>query len=145
MRSDAREIFKQTLSQSGLKLTRQRERVFDYVLTAAKHSKAQDIYEALKKKDASIGRATVFRTLRLLEKAGFADRLAFENGCAGYENKFARAHHDHMICVECRKVIEFYDPSIEQAQKKAARKIGFETLWHRHEIFGKCRRCRSSL
>jgi Fur family ferric uptake transcriptional regulator len=66
----------------------------------------------------------------------------FADGRHGYEHKFARPHHDHMICVECSQVIEFSNPTIEKLQDDIAKHYEFAPLWHRHEIFGKCRKCR---
>ncbi len=139
--SDPKLVFLQLLETKGLKATKQRQLVLDYLLNSKKHASPEDIYRDLCKKDRSIGRATVFRTLHLLEESGFAEKISFGDGRHGYEFKFGRPHHDHMICVECNTVIEFINDTIERIQHKLAQTHKFSPLWHRHEIFGRCHEC----
>ncbi len=141
MKVDPQKVFRQELEARGLKFTRQRREILDYLLRARKHMTPEDIYRDLSKRDAGLGRATVFRTLRVLEEAGFADKIQFADGRQAYEHKFARPHHDHMICMQCKAVIEFTNPVIERLQGQIAREFQFTPVWHRHEIFGKCRKC----
>lgn len=141
MKSDPQKVFRQALEARGLKFTRQRRGILEYLLRARKHVTPEQIYRDMSRADAELGRATVFRTLRLLEESGFADKIHFADGRQAYEHKFARPHHDHMICVECRDVIEFSNPTIERIQGRIAREYQFEPAWHRHEIFGRCRKC----
>lgn len=143
MKTDPQSVFRQSLEKKGLKCTRQRVLILDYLLKARKHVTPDEIYLDLNKKDRTLGRATVFRTLHLLEKAGFADNISFPDGRKAYEHKFSRPHHDHMICVECREVIEFSNPTIERIQDEISEKFHFSPLWHRHEIFGRCQKCAS--
>ena len=141
MKPEPQKVFQQLLESKGLKFTKQREEILDYLLRAKKHVTPEQIYRDLNRKDPSLGRATVFRTLRLLEDSGFANRISFPDGRQGYEHKFARPHHDHMICVECSDVIEFSNSTIEKLQDQITRRFGFAPIWHRHEIFGRCRKC----
>lgn len=141
MKSEPHKVFEQLLNSKGLKVTKQRKDILDYLLKAKKHVTPEDIYRDLNRKDASIGRATVFRTLHLLEDAGFADKIQFADGRLAYEHKFSRPHHDHMICVECSNVFEFSNSTIEKIQEEISKKFQFKPLWHRHEIFGRCKKC----
>ena len=141
MKIDPHQVFQQLLESKGLKTTQQRRDILNYLLKAEKHVTAEEIYRDLTKKDSSIGRATVFRTLHLLEDAGFADKIQFPDGRQAYEHKFSRPHHDHMICVECSEVIEFSNSTIEKIQNELSKKFHFRPLWHRHEIFGRCKKC----
>ena len=141
MKSQPHEVFRQYLESQGLKLTKQRTEILDYLLRARDHATPERIHADLRAQDPLLGRATVFRTLHLLEKAGFAGKILFPDGSHGYEHKFARPHHDHMICVECRDVIEFSNATIERLQDQISRQFQFTPLWHRHEIFGRCRKC----
>lgn len=143
MRQHPQKVFRQFLESKGLKFTKQRGEILDYLLGARKHATPEEIYRDLSREDSALGRATVFRTLHLLEGAGFADKINFADGGHGYEHKFAKPHHDHMICVECKGVIEFSSATIERIQSRIARGCHFTPLWHRHEIFGRCRRCSS--
>lgn len=141
MKSDPQTAFRQALEKKGLKFTRQRALILDYLLKTKKHVTPEEIYMDLNKKDRTLGRATVFRTLHLLKEAEFADNISLPDGRKAYEHKFARPHHDHMICVECRSVIEFSNSTIERIQDAISKKYHFSPLWHRHEIFGRCARC----
>ncbi len=142
MNSDPQVVFKQALESRGLKFTKQRQAILEHLLNAKKHLTPEEIYRDLSHNDSALGRATVFRTLLLLEKAGFADKISFPDGRHAYEHKFSRPHHDHMICIDCNEVIEFSNSTIERIQNQITRSFGFEPLWHRHEIFGKCQKCR---
>ena len=141
MKTEPQAVFKQLLESKGLKWTQQRRKILDYLLRAKKHVTPEEIYRDLNREDPSLGRATVFRTLHLLEDSGFANKISFPDGRQGYEHKFARPHHDHMICVECSGVIEFANATIERLQDEIVRRFEFLPLWHRHEIFGRCKKC----
>lgn len=142
MKSEPQKVFQQYLESQGLKLTKQRQEILDFLLQAKIHVTPEQLYRKLNEKASSLGRATVFRTLHLMEKAGFVDKIQFPDGRQGYEHKFSRPHHDHMICIECSDVIEFSNATIERLQEQISRHFQFTPLWHRHEIFGRCRKCR---
>ena len=142
LKADPQKLFQQILESKGLKFTKQRGEILDYLLKAKKHLTPEEIYRDLNREDPSLGRATIFRTLHLLEDSGFANKISFPDGRQGYEHKFAKPHHDHMICIECSDVIEFSNATIERLQNQISRGFQFTPLWHRHEIFGKCRKCK---
>ena len=135
--------FQEYLSTQGLNLTRQREEVLRCLMAAERHLSLDDVYALTKKRDSTIGRATVFRTLRLLKECGLVAEVGSADGRARFELKADRPHHDHMICVECGRIIEFESPMMERFQNEAIRRHGFIALWHRHEIYGRCTACRS--
>ncbi len=133
--------FQTYLATQDLKLTRQREEILRCLMAAHQHLTLDEVYAATKKKDPTIGRATVFRTLRLLQACGLVGEVGTADGRARFELKADRPHHDHMICVECGYITEFESPMMERFQNEAIRRHGFIALWHRHEIFGRCRPC----
>lgn len=133
--------FEEHLKRKGLNLTRQRKKVLEHLMAANQHLDADQIYAALKKKDPTIGRATVFRTVKLLQECGLAAEVETASGRSKFELKADRPHHDHMVCVECGRITEFQSPRMEHFQDEAIRRYSFEALWHRHEIFGRCRAC----
>ncbi len=141
MKIEPEKVFQQALESRSLRYTKQREEILHYLLKAKKHVTPEEMYRDLNKEDPSLGRATVFRTLNLLQEAGLANKIQFADGKSAYEHKFSRPHHDHMICVECREVIEFSNPTIERLQDQITHQFEFKPLWHRHEIFGRCKRC----
>lgn len=134
-----REAFQERLELSGLRLTRQREHILDFLLEAQRHVGLDEIYQALRKH--GIGRATVFRTLKMLEGSRLVERVSTPRGESRFEIKLERPHHDHLICVECGSIQEVRWPELERIQERTCRKAGFVPSWHRHEIFGRCRAC----
>ncbi|PIQ82371.1 MAG: transcriptional repressor [Candidatus Omnitrophica bacterium CG11_big_fil_rev_8_21_14_0_20_64_10] len=136
-----RETFREFLSRRKLNLTHQREEILQTLMEAQVHLGMEELYAILRKKDPAIGRATVFRTIKLLQACGLVAEVGAEKGRLKYELKADRPHHDHMICVECGRIIEFQSPMMERFQDEAVRRHRFTALWHRHEIFGRCRNC----
>lgn len=139
--TDELQLFRSYLKRQGLKHTPQREEILAYLLKAEKHLSPEEIYQSLRERDPRLGRATVFRTLKLLEKGGLASHVTFADGRQKFERAHGRPHHDHMICIECGDALEFSSPAVERLQERIARRSGFHILWHRHEIFGRCRAC----
>ena len=137
-----RTVFEDHLGKKGLRLTHQRQQILDYLLGAKHHLQLEEIYGALRKD--GIGRATVFRTIRLLEECGLVDHVTAPDGASKFEVKLERPHHDHLICVDCGVIQEVQWPDLEKIQEKTCRKLGFTPAWHRHEIFGRCARCASA-
>ena len=135
------ETFQKHLERQGLKLTHQREEILRFLMSAQRHLGVEEIYATLKKQDPSLGRATVFRTVRLLQECGLVAEVGSSQGHGKFELKADRPHHDHMICIECGRILEFQSPMMERFQDDAIRRHGFQALWHRHEIFGRCRGC----
>lgn len=135
------EILREYIRKNGLKDTSQREEILAFLLKSTEHLTPEEIFQALRKRDPKLGRATVFRTLKLLEESGLASKVVFADGQNRYERSHGRPHHDHMICVDCQAAIEFESPEIEALQDQIAKKKGFQVQWHRHELFGRCRAC----
>jgi Fur family transcriptional regulator, ferric uptake regulator len=135
------QILKDYIRKNGLKDTSQREEILAFLLKADAHLSPEDMFQALRKRDPKLGRATVFRTLKLLEECGLASKVIFADGHSKYERAHGKPHHDHMICVDCQDAIEFESAEIESLQEKIAAQKGFKIQWHRHELFGRCRRC----
>ncbi len=133
--------FEEHLHRKGLSMTRQRKKILEHLMSAERHLDTDEIYDALKKKDPAIGRATVFRTVKLLQECGLVAEVETAAGRSKFELKADRPHHDHMVCVECGRILEFQSRRMEPSQDEAIRKHGFEALWHRHEIFGRCKDC----
>ena len=133
--------FQDHLAEDGLKLTLQRQAILQALFAATDHLDLDGLYQAVKRERVGVGRATVFRTLKLLERYGLVDRVDAANGVARFELKHDRPHHDHMVCVECGAILEFHSDRMEELQNAAIRAAGFAALWHRHEIFGRCRAC----
>jgi Fur family ferric uptake transcriptional regulator len=123
------------LRQAGLKITHPRKRILEILENKRnKHLTADDIYRCLVDANEEIGLATVYRVLSQFESAGLVEKHNFESGQAYYELN-SGVHHDHMVCVETGKVIEFISEDIEAAQKKIAEAHGYEIEDHSLVIY----------
>ena len=126
------------LEQAGLKTTQPRLKVLTALETSEiRHMTAEDVYKQLLQSEQEVGLATVYRILTQFETAGLVIRHNFEGGRALYELHDG-AHHDHMVCVECGKVFEFVDRTIEQRQRNVAAKAGFVMEDHSLSLYGVC-------
>jgi Fur family ferric uptake transcriptional regulator len=115
----------QELRKAGLKVTHPRLRILELLEGAVeRHLSAEDIYRALIESSEDIGLATVYRVLTQFEAAGLVMKHNFEGGQAVYELDRG-AHHDHMVCIDTGKVVEFYSPEIERLQKEIADQHGY--------------------
>ena len=123
------------LRKAGLKVTHPRKRILEILETErSKHLTADDIYRCLVEAGEEIGLATVYRVLNQFESAGLVAKHNFESGQAYYELDSGE-HHDHMVCVETGKVIEFVSEEIEALQRKIAESHGYEIEDHSLVIY----------
>lgn len=122
------------LKKAGLKVTHPRKRILEILETGHKHLTADDIYRRLVESGEEIGLATVYRVLNQFESAGLVAKHNFESGQAYYELDSGQ-HHDHMVCVETGKVIEFVSEEIETLQRKIAAAHGYEIEDHSLVIY----------
>ena len=129
--------FKKELTKRKLKFTRQREAILEVIFHGEKHLTLDDILEQAREHHPGIGYATVYRTMKLMVECDLVDEHKFADGQARYERGTSH-HHDHMICVDCGKIIEFEDEEIERLQHQLAVDMGFELVDHRHEIYVRC-------
>ena len=132
-----KEKFIEALKQENLKFTNQRFAIFEDVLYGKKHRECEEILQSLSKKDVNVSRATVYRTLDILVKYELIRKMDIGDGRIRYEGKIDDPHHDHMICVETGKIIEFVSDEIEMIQDKIAEEHGYEIIKHIHQLFVK--------
>ncbi len=126
------------LKKAGLKATLPRLKILSILEEAkVRHMSAEDVYKSLLEAGEEVGLATVYRVLTQFETAGLVIRHNFEGGRSVFELNQGH-HHDHMVCVECGKVFEFYDPAIEERQRKVAEKAGFVMEEHSLYMYGIC-------
>jgi Fur family ferric uptake transcriptional regulator len=130
--------FRDRLADRGLRLTGQREAIAEVFFRSGRHLSLSEILELALAQRPGIGFATVYRTMRMLVDLGFADENRFGEDQTLYEPALAGEHHDHFICVDCGKIVEFEDPQIEDLQTRAASRHGFEVVSHRHEVYVRC-------
>ena len=127
----------------GLKITRQREQILDTFLHADKHLRVEDLLGLVRRRVPGIGHATVYRTMKLFVESGIASERHFTDGATLYE-PFGdeEEHHDHLICTECGRIVEFENDRIERLQDEVASQHDFELTHHRMELYGRCADCR---
>lgn len=131
---------RQDLRKAGLKITLPRLKVLEILEhSKQRHLSAEDVYKALLEMGEEIGLATVYRVLTQFEGAGLVSRLNIDGGHAVFELEDGE-HHDHLFCVKCNRIIEFYDEVIEERQKAIAKANGFEMTDHSLYIYGICNR-----
>jgi len=126
------------IKSSGLKATLPRIKILEIFQRAQRrHMTAEDVYKALLGEDADIGLATVYRVLMQFEQAGLLRRSNFESGKAVFELNEGR-HHDHLVCLDCGRVEEFYDAEIEQRQRTVTTALGFALQEHSLSLYARC-------
>ncbi|NIQ02755.1 MAG: transcriptional repressor [Nitrospinaceae bacterium] len=142
MAENEQEVLENYITQHNLKITKQRRAVLEAFLASEDHVSAEELYKIVSAKEPKIGLATVYRTLALLTESGLAAELDFGDGQKRYEHNYEHSHHDHMICTECGKIIEFHHPLIEKLQEDVAQEHGFQMTTHKLDMFGICQDCR---
>jgi Fur family ferric uptake transcriptional regulator len=136
--------FTTDLKKAGLKTTRPRLKILSILeSTDTRHLSAEDVYKVLLESGEEIGLATVYRVLTQFESAGLVIRHNFEGGRSVFELN-DESHHDHMVCLECGRVFEFFDRTIEERQNEIAREAGFFIDDHSLYLYGVCRGFRES-
>jgi Fur family ferric uptake transcriptional regulator len=137
---EERQVLEQYLVTHGLKRSAQREAILDAFLKAGHHVSVEDLLRIVRRREPEVGRTTIYRTLKLFQEAGLASELLL-GGEARFEPLWNRCHHDHFVCVSCGEIFEFQSPEIERLQEEIAGTLGFVIEGHRHNIYGRCRKC----
>jgi Fur family transcriptional regulator, ferric uptake regulator len=128
------------LKSSGLKATLPRLKILEvFQHSVQRHMSAEDVYKLLLAENTDIGLATVYRVLMQFEQAGILKRSNFESGKAVFELDQG-SHHDHLVCLQCGRVVEFMDAEIEKRQQKIAKDHGFVLQEHALALYGNCQK-----
>ena len=138
--------FKNIIKANGHKFTSQREAILQTLYENPQHFTSENLYILVKKKhpNLNIGIATVYRTLTLLEESGLVSSISL--GTEGKKFEIAnKPHHDHLICGECGKIVEFENEHIETLQQQIAKENGFELTDHLMQLYGICPECQKGM
>ena len=128
----------QSLKDIGLKATLPRRKILElFEASKVRHLSAEDVYRTLIAEGIDVGLATVYRVLTQFEQAGLLSRQHFETGKAVFELNQG-GHHDHLVCLECGRVEEFFDAEIEARQHEVARRQGFAIHGHSLALYAHC-------
>jgi Fur family ferric uptake transcriptional regulator len=137
-------LFQTYLKRRGLKFTPERRDLFEEIFKRHEHFEADELLFRLKQRGRKTSRATIYRGLDLLVAAGVVGRVRVGEEGFRYERLHAGEHHDHMICMGCGRIIEFYEPKIEALQDRVCARSGFHPVTHSHHIRGFCRDCKKT-
>ncbi len=138
------EVFLDYLRRRNLNMTPQRAVIVETFLATEGHFSCEELCTMVRKADAAIGQATVYRTLKLLVDSGLAEPLLAGEGPVLYEHSYGHGHHDHLVCLNCNGKIEIVDQVIEDQQEQLAREHGFTLTRHSMILYGLCPRCQNS-
>ena len=127
----------EVLRKEGLRYTSQRQAVWDEIKKSEEHRDVEDIYLQLKSNNHNVSRATVYRTIDVLVKNKMVRKMDLGDGRNLFEPRIDDEHHDHMICLDTGKIIEFFDEELEDLQDKIAEKHGYKVVRHVHQLFVK--------
>jgi len=126
----------------GCRLTGERLRLIEGIRRQRGHFNVDILVSCLRKQGLKVSRDTVYRNLPILLEAGVIAQSFRTNRDTYYECGRSKAHHDHLICRGCEKVVEFKDLQIERAQRRVAEKHRFKLEYHCHQLVGLCKKCR---
>jgi Fur family ferric uptake transcriptional regulator len=141
MSNSGMQNFERLLKDKGLKVTYERKVILEEALGMKRHFDADEFFLYLKEKGYRVSRDTVYRTIPLLLESGAIQKSVGKGKGDYFEVVTHRGHHDHMICVGCGQVIEFYSKEIEKYQSAICEKYGFRLTFHDHRLFGYCKNC----
>ena len=131
-----RTTISQRCKNVGIRMTGQRRLIIKVLENSKDHPDVETLFERANKIDNKVSIATVYRTVRTLQNAGILEKLEFNDGRSRFEDA-VRKHHDHLIDLDTGKVIEFFDEEIERIQHKIAKKLGYNLIGHKLELYGK--------
>lgn len=141
MKTDYTENFYNYLKSKKLKWTPERKVLLETVFSIHKHFDVDELYEILRKGNKNISRATIYRSIPLLIESGLVQETFREENRIFYEHTYGHEHHDHMLCIKCKKIIEFTDEKLEKLQNEICKKHEFQIADHRLSIKGYCKKC----
>ncbi len=138
---DLLESLRKLLERKGLKYTFERKSIYEEIQKIPTHFNADSLYERFKNRGERIARATVYRNLPLFLEAGVIQKSAGDGKRDFFEKTGPKGHHDHMVCLGCKKIIEFHSDRLEEIQEKLSHEYKFKWVFPDHRLFGYCDKC----
>lgn len=135
----AAEVFRSFLKRGKNRITPERFEVLDAALEHDGHFGADDLFIQLKNVHSKVSRATVYNTLELLAQCELLSKRNFGDNLNRYESNYKRQTHDHLICVDCGKIVEFSDPRLNKLPLELSEKLGYELDSYSFNIFARCK------
>ena len=136
------EVFRDFIRKKGLRNTPEREAIINEIFATHDHFDVDELYLRLKNKKKKISKPSIYRLIPYLLESGLIQEAYFEDGHLHYEHIYGHAHHCHLRCLKCGKIIEFEETSLKKIEKKLAEKHDFFIKAHKFEALGYCSKCK---
>ncbi len=137
------EIFRDYISERGLRRTPERERILQEIFAKHEHFDVEELYLRLRHKGVKVSKASIYRALRLFVDCGLVREVDYTDGHWHYEHIYGHGGHNHLRCLGCGEIVEFEMPGLSSLEEQLARTYGYRIINHHWEVKGYCRNCQS--